>query len=264
MPDPGPEEPRDPRGETSGGELPSASMPSASEALLARLGDEGREERNRFRWIIAAVAIFHAILLFVTFPELTDREIYDVGKPGKVFVMQQPRYKKPPAPPAKQQQPIPKTKAKKIPIPDPTPDEPEPIETELPVVPEIEFADVTEVTFGIPDAPPTDGTGLSGPQDYTGEAMELGSGVVRPVAITKPQPLYTEEARQARIQGVVILQGIVDTQGNVRNLKIVKGLPLGLAESALEMVATWRFKPATYQGRPVAVRMHFTVNFTVQ
>ncbi|MEM8930724.1 MAG: TonB family protein [Acidobacteriota bacterium] len=248
------------RDETSPGE----DLPTPAELILSRLDEGNQKENQRFRRFLIAALIVHAIALIVTFPELRQREIMTVGKPAKVFVMQQPKYKKPPAPPARQEQPKPKVKAKKIPIPDPTPDEPEPIEVDLPILPEVELADITEVTFGIPDAPPTDGTGISGPQDFHGDAMELGSGVARPVAIHRPQPLYTEEARQARIQGVVILQGIVDEQGLVRNLKVVKGLPLGLAESALDTAATWRFKPAVYQGRPVAVKMHFTINFTVQ
>ena len=85
-----------------------------------------------------------------------------------------------------------------------------------------------------------------------------------PVKITYPQPRYTEEARQARIQGVVILRGIVDVDGTVKNITVVKGLPMGLSESAVQTVETWVFEPSRLEGRPVPVHYVFTINFSLQ
>ncbi|MCG8456171.1 MAG: energy transducer TonB, partial [Holophagales bacterium] len=62
----------------------------------------------------------------------------------------------------------------------------------------------------------------------------------------------------------VILTGIVDENGDVQNLEVVKGLPFGLDASALETVQTWKFRPATLDGRPVAVYYHFQVSFALQ
>ncbi len=235
---------------------------SSAELILAQLESGSLNDRRRFRWAAMAALVFHLMLFFVTFPSARRAPEF-VGKPGKVFVMKQARFKKPPAKAAPTKQEIPKKKAKKIPIPDPTPDEPEPIVEEEIDIPDLEPTNITEMVFGIPDAPPSDG-GQFGTGRYTGDALEIGDGVPKPVAIHKPQPLYTEEARQRRIQGVVILQGIVDEEGNVRNLKVIKGLPFGLDQKAIEGVYQWKFKPTVHQGKPVAVHFYFTVNYWLQ
>ncbi|MCE2559594.1 MAG: energy transducer TonB [Acidobacteria bacterium] len=79
-----------------------------------------------------------------------------------------------------------------------------------------------------------------------------------------PRPNYTEEARRARVQGVVILQAVVDAVGNVGYVKVLKGLPEGLTESAVQVVEQWRYEPATLNGEPVPVYINLTVNFSLQ
>jgi protein TonB len=92
----------------------------------------------------------------------------------------------------------------------------------------------------------------------------MGGDIAPPVKVFSPQPGYTEEARQARVQGIVILQAIIDAEGNVTDVRVLKGLPEGLAESAVETVRNWRFKPATLEGKPVPVYFNFTINFSLQ
>ena len=55
-----------------------------------------------------------------------------------------------------------------------------------------------------------------------------------------------------------------DEQGNVTNVEVLKGLPMGLAEAAVSAVKQWQFKPATLNGKPVAVYFNLTVNFQLQ
>jgi TonB family protein len=72
------------------------------------------------------------------------------------------------------------------------------------------------------------------------------NGVNRHVAISQPLPEYTEEARQARAEGIVVVQAIVRKDGTVGNCKIVKGLGYGLDEAAINNIRNkWRFQPGT-------------------
>lgn len=91
--------------------------------------------------------------------------------------------------------------------------------------------------------------------------VHVGGDVTRPIKIFAPGPDYPEEARTARIQGVVILQVVIDRHGNVVEPKILKGLPLGLGEAARDAVSTWIFEPATLNDRPIDVYYNLTVNF---
>lgn len=86
-------------------------------------------------------------------------------------------------------------------------------------------------------------------------------GVTPPRALLKKLPEYTEEARVERIQGVVILGTVIDASGRVTEVEVLKSLPLGLSEAAVEAVKQWRFEPALKDGKPVAVFYNLTINF---
>ncbi len=62
----------------------------------------------------------------------------------------------------------------------------------------------------------------------------------------------------------MILQAIIDAMGNVADVQVLKGLPLGLTESAIETVKEWQYKPATLDGKPVAVYLNLLINFSLQ
>ncbi len=216
------------------------------------------ETDNRvLRWALIAAAVFHVVLLLITFPDWgKPRQLRD-AKPAKVYKVQDVRFEPPAAAPKKE---IPKRRAKKIPIPDPTPDEPEPIVIDDIVEPTLELAEVDISVFGIPDAPPSIGQGSSD------RPLAMGAGMKPPVKVFGPEPGYTEEARQARIQGSVILQIVIDKQGQVAvdSVEVIKGLPLGLDTLARETVKGWKFKPATLEGEPVAVYYTLILNFSLQ
>jgi TonB family protein len=90
----------------------------------------------------------------------------------------------------------------------------------------------------------------------------LGNGVKEPIALVQPLPPYTEEARKARIEGVVVLQAIIRKDGTVDSFKVLKGLGSGLDDSAINTIATkWRFRPGTLKGTPVDVQANIEVRF---
>jgi TonB family protein len=94
-----------------------------------------------------------------------------------------------------------------------------------------------------------------------GGAFSVGGSVTAPIPIYKPEPPYSEEARKAKFQGTVVLLIVVDTQGNVADIRTVKPLGLGLDEKAVDTVRTWKFKPGTRNGVPVPVRVYVEVSF---
>jgi protein TonB len=105
---------------------------------------------------------------------------------------------------------------------------------------------------------------LGGTLGGTGTALRVGGDVKAPVAITRIEPQYTELARKARIEGIVIIEAIIDRNGNVTDARILKPLPLGLDQSALDAVKRWKFSPGTLGGQPVPVIYNLTVNFRLQ
>lgn len=91
--------------------------------------------------------------------------------------------------------------------------------------------------------------------------LRVGGDVKAPIIVNRAQPDYTETARKARIAGVVIVEAIIDKNGNVDEVKVVKGLPMGLADEAVKAVRKWKFKPGTHNGQAVATIFNLTVNF---
>lgn len=85
-----------------------------------------------------------------------------------------------------------------------------------------------------------------------------------PVILTKREPEYTREAIDAKLEGEVMLSAIVGADGIPRDVKVLHGLGLGLDEEAVKAIETWRFKPATKNGEPIAVQAQIQVNFRLK
>src|SRR5947209_5869566 len=94
--------------------------------------------------------------------------------------------------------------------------------------------------------------------------LRVGGDVKAPIATNRVKPDYTDAARKAHINGVVVVEAIVNKQGEVEQVKVLKGLPMGLSEQAVEAVKKWRFRPGTLNGDPVEVIFSLTVNFTLE
>jgi TonB family protein len=112
---------------------------------------------------------------------------------------------------------------------------------------------------------PQKGIAQSAPSPgQSGEIFKVGGEVTSPRVIYKEDPAYTEEARQAKINGSVMLSVVVGADGMARDVNIVKGLDPGLDRNAAEILLHWRFAPATRNGEPVAVRATIEINFRLQ
>ncbi len=95
------------------------------------------------------------------------------------------------------------------------------------------------------------------------QRVRVSQGVTKGLLIYRVEPAYPPLAKQARIQGVVVLTAIIGKDGNVQNLQLVSGHPL-LAPAAIEAVKQWRYKPFLLNGQPVEVETTVTVNFRVR
>lgn len=125
-----------------------------------------------------------------------------------------------------------------------------------------------------PGCPPGPGWGKNPPGPSSGptvieqpaesQPIRITVGMTRPEIVHQVQPKYTELARRSGTQGTVIVEAIIDEQGRVTNVRVLRGLPMGLDRAAVDAIQQWRFKPATLADRPVKVYYTLTVNFTIQ
>lgn len=105
------------------------------------------------------------------------------------------------------------------------------------------------------------GSGSGG--NYGGGVLKIGGGVAAPQVLSAPDPTFTEEARQAKASGKVVVYLQVNPEGRPMHVRVLKGLGMGLDEKAVEAVRQYRFKPAMRDGHPVTVEMNIDVNFQI-
>lgn len=105
-------------------------------------------------------------------------------------------------------------------------------------------------------------TPVAVPRVATPQRVRVSQGVSQGLLIRKVQPVYPPLARQARIQGNVVLQAEISKDGTIENLRLMSGHPM-LAPSAIEAVKQWRYKPYFLNGEPVEVETQITVIFSL-
>jgi protein TonB len=110
-----------------------------------------------------------------------------------------------------------------------------------------------------PPPPPVPVMGAGAP----GAPVRVGGNIKPPTKIRDARPLYPEDAMRARVQGVVILETLIDEFGTVREAKVLRSIPM-LDQAATDAVMQWEFTPTQMNGVPVPVIMTVTVNFTLQ
>ncbi len=90
--------------------------------------------------------------------------------------------------------------------------------------------------------------------------IRIFSGMKEPTLLYSPPVVYSPIAKQARIQGTVIIEAVIDEHGNVTQMHVVSGPPL-LLDSALKAVGAQRYAPTMLDGQPVAIRYNVKVEF---
>jgi TonB family protein len=148
----------------------------------------------------------------------------------------------------------------------------EPVEVETNVTVNFTLADkppaegvVGDMPGGVPEgekgglAPSTEGTET---QPAVPGRVRVSPGVEQGLVITKVPPQYPPEAKDAHIQGLVLMNVIVDKEGNVANVQLISGHPL-LAPAAIDAVKQWKYKPYLLNETPVEVETQVHVNFTL-
>ena len=89
----------------------------------------------------------------------------------------------------------------------------------------------------------------------------VGGDVKAPVLISRVEPVYPAEAREHGVSGLVIVEAVIDREGKVREVRILKPLPFGVDQAAADAVKQWKFSPGTRNGEPVDVFGILTVQF---
>jgi protein TonB len=155
-----------------------------------------------------------------------------------------------------------------------------PVEATIAVAPEVKIPQGGQLgdpmsTFSVPSNGPG-GPGGIGPGCCNGVGADEGpsfgsgprgvypagkSGVTVPRLIYSPEPVFSDEARKAKTQGVVVLMLVVGKDGRPSDIYVQRSLGMGLDEKAIEAVNHWRFHPATLNGQPVATQIAVEVEF---
>lgn len=105
------------------------------------------------------------------------------------------------------------------------------------------------------------GVGMGNGASYGGGVMSVGSGVSAPQLIHSVRPEFSAQAQQAKYEGTVEIQLIVDPRGMPEDIQVMRHLGMGLDEKAIEAVRQYRFRPSMYQGHPVPVQIVVDVDF---
>src|SRR5205085_7250889 len=105
----------------------------------------------------------------------------------------------------------------------------------------------------IPKEVPEDYSKVFGPTEVTQKALIL----------SRPEPQYTEEARQNQVTGTVVLKAVFSSSGEVTNISAVRSLPYGLTERAMAAARTIKFSPAMKDGRAVSQYIQLEYNFNL-
>jgi protein TonB len=99
------------------------------------------------------------------------------------------------------------------------------------------------------------------PAAATPDVYKMGNGVTPPRVLQKVEAQYPDEARDAKIEGSVLLSVVIRPDGLAHDINVITAPDSGLAAKAVEAVGQWKFQPGTKDGEPVAIKATIEVNF---
>jgi protein TonB len=230
-----------------------------------------RERRNPV--LTAAVSIgLHAAVLaaIVVVPLLSVGSLPDAGTEVKAFFAPPLELAPPPPPPPPPSSPA--RAAARTPVEAPqNPAFTVPVETPAPLASEdaidlrfeggvpggveggVPGGVVGGVVGGLPEAPPPPPV----------KPLRAGLHIAEPRKVRDVPPVYPMTAVMARLEGVVVIECLLDVRGRVQETKVLRGVPL-LDEAALEAVRQWAYTPTLVNGEPVPVVLTVTVRFQLK
>ena len=123
-------------------------------------------------------------------------------------------------------------------------------------------ASATQRRPGVPPPPPPPSPSRMEPSFASDGTARVGGSIKAPTKVRDVRPVYPPIAMAAAVQGVVIIEATIDTDGRVSDARILRSIPL-LDQAALDAVSQWEFTPTLMNGVPIPVIMTMTVNFSL-
>ncbi len=208
-----------------------------------------QRDRASMDWAILMAIILHIMILYI--PPIANFDSQRNWDKEKKDFIQMQRFK-PPPPPQEQKPEEQKVVKKKQVLAKPIPQQEMVNLDDLTVDEDIEIVyDLDDIDFDEPEALP------DGP-------LRVGGDVKAPKLVNRIDPKYPEIARKARIQGIVILEAIINKQGDVTDVKVLKSLNSLCDDAAMVAARQWKFEPGTQNDIPVDVVMTLTVQFQIK
>lgn len=103
---------------------------------------------------------------------------------------------------------------------------------------------------------------VASPKVVQPQRVRVSQGVTEGMLVHQVKPIYPSVAREARVQGPVVLKAIIAKDGTIQSLQLISGNPF-LARAAIEAVKEWRYRPYLLNGQPVEVETNITINFNL-
>jgi TonB family protein len=213
------------------------------------IASEGRGDTRFLRWAVVLAVLAHVAIFVVHWPSFARASV-EKEEPELIAYELQPIQYERPTPPPRRMIEVPNDGS--IIVPGPPPEAPATL-----------FRETRPAEFDFPVDLPFDPEGVEPPPapEPQGPLVWDPLRMTAPVKVSAPIPVYPPLALEAAYESVVILECIIDTRGEVRVARVLRGGGLGLTEASVAAVEQWRFEPATLDGKPVDVIYVLTVRF---